>query len=154
MEDESVESYSDLQCRMKDKGYPAIDKRRISEYANGTSTPSFETATMLFDTLNYSISNEDLSHALKVNKELNRFKKQNSSLEKDKELRFTSRIKLSRLLPGKNPSETRRYLQDRISDLFGRDNCYTDYITLLIRKDLNEFVLSSEDTAGTEDSHE
>lgn len=144
MEEAKIKSYVDLQKRLEEKGYPVIDKRRISEYINGTATPTFEKARMLLNALEFEMSDEDILYSLKVNQKYNRIIKQNCNCEK--ELRCSLRIKISKLLPDKNPYETQRYLHDRMKDLFGNENSYTEYITSLIKKDLQEFIISKEES--------
>ena len=133
-----------LEAILKENGIDDISYKRISDYANGIHTPSFEKARDMLRVLEYSIDDESLLEALKQNREII---KQESDyvLSGSKEIRRTVRIKLKKLLPEKEPEQTEQYLWNRIADLYGDEKQISLYIQELISKDLKEYILARED---------
>ena len=133
-----------LEAILKENGIDDISYKRISDYANGIHTPSFEKARDMLRVLEYSIDDESLLEALKQNREII---KQESDyvLSGSKEIRRTVRIKLKKLLPEKEPAQTEQYLWNRIADLYGDEKQISLYIQELISKDLKEYILARED---------
>lgn len=141
-----IQSYTDLQNRLQLKGFEQIDKRRISEYCHGVTTPSFEKAKALLHALDYyDITDEEILHSLRENRKYSKLQKEECVLDGNRELRISLRLKLEKFIPGKNYYEIQRYLRERMLDLLGEES-YTDYLSLLIEKDLQEFILHSENT--------
>ena len=105
---------------LQDHGIEDISYKRISDYCNGLYTPSYEKARVMLETLEYPISDDELTEAIQLNREL--IKAESEYVAADsKEIRRTIRIKLKRLLPEMTPEETERYLSQRVADLCGSE---------------------------------
>ena len=132
-----------------DAGITDINFRRISDYKNGNYTPSYVKAKQMLNVLDYEISEEELMDALQENRES--IKDQEEYLNSEsKEIRTTIRIKLKRLIPDTGPEEAERYLQERITELYGDETKLSNYVQSLIAKDLQQYVIDKEDIYNDE----
>ena len=138
-----------LELLLQDRGIEDISFKRISEYANGLHTPSFERARVLLQALEFPISDEVLLEALRLNRELIR-EENNYVSDHSREIRRTVRIKLRPLLPGRTAEEAERFLWDRIQDLCG-ERQLSLYLQNLIAKDLREYIINREEITQDEE---
>lgn len=145
---EAMEAYGvgpkRLEGLLQDRGITDISFKRISEYANGLHTPSFERARVLLQALEFSIDDEALLEALRLNRELIREETEYMS-DRSREIRRTVRIKLKPLLPGRTAEESERFLWSRIEELCDGERKLSLYIQNLIAKDLREYIISREE---------
>lgn len=137
-----------LEGLLRDRGVVNITYKRISEYANGLHTPSFEKARALMQTLEYDISDDELMETLRLNREKINEEKE-SIYDYSREIRRTIRIRLRPLLPGHTAEETERFLWNRINELCG-EHQISLYIQNLIKKDLQEYIISREEITQDE----
>lgn len=137
-----------LEGLLWDRGIENITYKRISEYANGLHTPSFEKARALMQALEYDISDDELLEALRLNRELI-LEEKDSIYDYSREIRRTVRIRLHPLLPGHSAEETERFLWNRINELCG-EHQISLYIQNLIKKDLQEYIISREEITQDE----
>ena len=137
-----------LEGLLRDRGVENITYKRISEYANGLHTPSFEKARALMQTLEYDISDDELMETLRLNREKINEEKE-SIYDYSREIRRTIRIRLRPLLPGHTAEETERFLWNRINELCG-EHQISLYIQNLIKKDLQEYIISREEITQDE----
>ena len=151
---EAMEAYGVGPRRMEgllqDQGITDISFKRISEYANGLHTPSFERARVLLRVLEFTIDDEALLEALRLNREMIREEAAYMS-DRSREIRRTVRIKLKPLLPGRTAEEAERFLWSRIEELCDGERKLSLYIQNLISKDLREYIISREEIFQDED---
>lgn len=150
---EAMEAYGVGPKRMEglllDRGIDDISFKRISEYANGVHTPTFERARLLLQALDFSIDDEALLEALRLNRLLIREEAEYMS-DRSREIRRTVRIKLHPLLPGHTAEEAERFLWSRIEELCG-EHQLSLYLQNLISKDLREYIISREEISHDEE---
>lgn len=139
-----IDSYVDFETRLQEAGYTGISKKRISEYCNAKFTPSYEKAKILFNFLEWDMTDEEIIASLQANKEYIKSRQDVYRRAGDKELRISVRLKCSKILPDVSPERTGVILAERIKYLTGKSNDYVDYLQALISKDLNEYLLSAE----------
>jgi len=129
-----------LEKILKDNGIDDISYKRISDYSNGIHTPNFERAKALLTVLEYSIDDDTLLEALRLNREIIKNESE-YILSGSKEVRRTVRVKYKNLLSDKEPEQTEQYLWNRIVDLYGDEKQFSTYVQDLIAKDLKEYIL-------------
>lgn len=144
MQEAGFESYRSFEHYIQEQGITDITYRRLSEYCNGIYTPPMEKARLLLDVLDYSISDQELISCLKANREYSKLRPRNYRKKEDKEIRIFARLKLSKLMPHQLPDRTALLLSERIEDLCGAPNAYTEYVQALIAKDLSEYILNKD----------
>lgn len=129
-----------------------VQFQAISSYARGVLLPSYERAKLLLNALEVPIEEEELIELLKRSRE--KIKKEESYFkEEETEIRktITIRIKTKNISPEIPAYQGMRLLEDRIRDLFGEENKFSDYVKMLIMKDLREFVLEKKDIETEEE---
>lgn len=145
---EAMDAYGVGPKRLEDflvqEGITEISFKRISEYANGLHTPSFERARTLLRVLEYPIEDDDLLEALRLNRELIQSEKEYTS-DRSREIRRTIRIKLQPLLPNYTAEQIERFLWNRIEELYGEKQL-SQYLQALVAKDLKEYIIDVEET--------
>jgi hypothetical protein len=125
---------------LKKKGVN-ISEKRISEYRNYLNNIPYQKARGILIAFNISMDENELFQALEEN---GRIVKTND-YAKMKYLRSGISINLEKLLEGQPASVTRYILEDRIRDLYGNEKRNLSiYITQLIKKDLEAFILEKE----------
>lgn len=118
-----------------------ITSKRLSEYQNGISNPSFEKAKAILEELGFSYTLDEIMESLKLNEEIC---KMNKSYTADLYKFVSVRILLKKLIPRMEAEQIEGILNDRITDLYGDKTKISNYIHDLISKDLNEFILDKE----------
>lgn len=134
-----------LEDLLKEKG-DKIQFQAISAYARGTLVPRYERAKKLLDVLDVPMDEKELMDVLARTRERQKQQKQYFK-EEETEIRktITIRIKPKNISPGLTVYQGVRILEERIEDLFGSENKFSDYVKMLIMKDLREFILNKED---------
>lgn len=130
---------------LKEKGV-IISFKTISAYMRGIRLPYYERAKIMLNALEVPMEEEELIELLKRSRE--RIKKEKSYFkEEETEIRktITIRIKTKNISPEIPAYQGMRLLEDRIRDLFGDENKLSDYVKMLIMKDLREFILEKKD---------
>lgn len=133
-QDLKLTTLSDL---LFEKGFN-ISSKRLSEYQNGVSNPSFKNAKAILETLGFDYTSEEILECLENNEDIC---KTNKSYSSDLYKLISVRILLKKLIPRLGPEEIEQILNDRIVDLYGDKTKISNYIHDLISKDLNEFIL-------------
>lgn len=130
---------------LKEKGIE-VSFKTISAYMRGARVPSYERAKALLDILGVPIKEEELIELLERSREKVKQQKKYFT-EEETEIRrtITIRIKPKNISPELSAYQGMRVLEDRIRDLFGDENKFSDYVKMLIVKDLREFILEKKD---------
>lgn len=132
------------------RGVTNINFRRISEYKNGKFTPTYEKAKQILDALDYPITEEELLESLERNREEIKIEEEYTSI-KQKELIVSARIKYNRLLPDIEPEQAERFLLERVRQVQGsEEKNFSNYIQMLIAKDLKNYLIDKEDLENEE----
>ena len=130
---------TDLADRLVDFG---ITPKRLSEYQNGFSTPPFEKAKAIVETLGFEMEDEELFESLRLNKEIC---KENKSYTAGRYKFISVRLNLKKIMPDKEPEYTDSMINLRVKSLYHDEKQISNYIHDLISKDLNEFILEEEE---------
>ena len=129
-----------------------VQFQAISAYARGVLLPSYERAKNILDALDVPMEEDELIELLrrsreKIKEEKNYFKEEETEIRKT----ITIRIKAKNIAPEIPAYQGMRILEDRIRDLFGDENKLSDYVKMLITKDLREFILEKKDIEKEEE---
>ena len=118
-----------------------ISEKRISEYRNYLNNIPYQKARSILTAFNIKMDEEELFKALEENRKIVK----TNDYAKMRYLRSGISINLEKLLEGHSASVTRYILEDRIRDLYGNNQRnLSTYITELIKKDLEAFILEKE----------
>lgn len=144
MEDAGI-GCSALEELMMEKGIH-IQFQAISAYARGVQVPSYGRAKALLTELGVQIGENELLDLLQRSGD--RIKEQKRYFREDEtEIRknVTIRIKPKNIFPELTAYQGMRILEERIRFLIGDESKFSDYVKMLIKKDLREFILEQND---------
>lgn len=136
---------------LKEQGIK-ISFKTLSAYRRGINVPSYERAKTLLDILGVHLTEQEIIDILARTRE--RIKSEKKYYQSDDtEIRktITIRIKPKNIAEGISSYQGVRMLEERIEDLFGDENRFSDYVKMLILKDLREFVLEKKDINDIEE---
>jgi len=148
---DAMTDYGVTTCRgvekvLIDNGTTDINFRRISEYMNGYTVPPFEKAKALLCALNCEIESEQLEQILKKSRERAKEVKEEFSFNRQKGiLKRRLVVNLNEILEGFGESAAESVLENRIKSLFGDENSFSQYVNMLIKKDLEDLILTTEE---------
>ena len=145
IEDNEISSYRNFERLLSEKGITDIKFRRIAEYCNGYTVPSFEKAKNMLNVLDYEISDEDLTSLLSKSREKAKEVKANFGYIQKGKIQKSVFLTYKNLISGFEIDEAESILNDRIEELFGDKTRFSAYVNSLIRKDLKEYLLTKED---------
>ena len=132
-----------------DSGTTDISFRRVSEYKNGYTVPPFEKAKALMTVLQYDIEDAELEQLLKKSRERAKEVKEEFSFNRQKGiLKRRLVVNLNEILEGFGESEAENVLESRIRSLFGDENMFSQYVNMLIKKDLEDLILTTEEVSN------
>lgn len=138
----------DFETVLQERGIENINFRRISEYLRGVSTPPYDKARALMDALDIPIGEAELKESLELNRELIRDEKEEILTERyNRSVTVTIKFrKLGSKSTEESLIEIEQRLYRRVKDLFGDEKNLTKYVERLIKKDLENYLISEEDT--------
>ena len=142
--DEAGVKCKGLEDLLQERGIDNITLKRLSEYKNGVSTPPFEKAKTILEVLDWEVDDDYLIASLSKNRE-NIKSDQTYLPERNRFLHKQLRIRYRSIMPDEEPEVCERFLSERVKEITGNENDITQYIRVLIAKDLNEFILNKED---------
>lgn len=146
--DDSELKAVELEGLLRERGTENINFRRISEYLHGVSTPPFDKARVLMDTLDIPIGDEELKESLELNRELIREEREEILNDRYNRsvtvtIRFRNIGKSSKM---EDIIDNEEMLYRRVTELFGDEKNLKKYVERLIKKDLENYLISEEDT--------
>jgi len=137
----SLMNSTQLEAKLREIGINTINRKRISEYRRGTSTPCLEKAYFLMQALGADISKQSLETSLALNREYVRETRAEDEVILNNKTVFVE-IRLRRLAKDKSVIECERYINSRIeSNGYGN---ITEYIEALISEDIKKAILEGD----------
>lgn len=120
---------------LRERGIDNINKRRISEYINNSTTPPFHKARIIMDTLSFPIDDEMLTESLEYNRQLIREEKEMAE-SNGYTKSFTVKLKYRKMGRFSSSVEAQMVLNARLKTVFGENGTLTEYVEWLISEDL------------------
>lgn len=131
-----------------ERGYKNVklSHSTISQYISGFNTPSYELAREILIALDIQIAEEDLIKVLKRSrKRAKQRKKYYTEEATDIRKTITVRIKPENISPELSVYQGARIIEERIKYLFGNEKKFSEYVKMLVIKDIKEFILEKEE---------
>lgn len=131
---------------LRERGIEDITFKRISEYTREISTPPFDKARIIMETLHYPIDDESLGESLKLNRELIKSEKEERLLSSNNDYArsIAVRIRMRNISKYDPTIETERKIIDRMLELYGTQDV-SKYLENLVAKDIREHILQKEE---------
>ena len=129
---------------LKERGVSDISYKRVSDYRRGLHIPAFERAKAMMEALDIPITDEQLLTALKNDKE-RRKRDVRNQITDNVFFKSAVRFKPGELLDGCDEDTALEILHARMKELYGSDSQFSAYVTELIRKDLEQYIVEAEE---------
>ena len=130
-----------------EKGCTNINFRRISDYKSGYYVPPFEKANAMLKALAIDITAEDLEKVLEYSREKAKQVRMQTQDIKERAInrRQTIVLKFKEINPNLSEDLTRDIVEERIVALYEDKGSYSKYVNMLIKKDLEDYILQKGD---------
>lgn len=149
MSDSGITTCRGVEAVLIENGTTDINFRRVSEYKNGYTVPPFEKAKSLLSALKYTIDDSELTRILEESRERAKDVKEEFGFNRQKGIiKRRININLNEILSEFEESAAEKVLEKRVKDLYGDENMFSRYVNMLIKKDLEDLILTSEEVTN------
>ena len=134
-----------LEEYLLEQGITGVTYKRVSDYLNDERVPSPELGQKILFALGEEYTLEEMREIVEYSKTVSKEKREELSIIRSQKERKVVNIDYGRLVKGLTHYEAKAVLLARIEEICGKENDFSTYVMNLIKKDLQEVILSEED---------